>query len=178
MQSAVSEATGFVHYARAARFFPQVRFGIKVSEPVRQSGRGRGSPGWIGRAARHAWRGEARRGSGLAGGRICRPAGTVRRGKRVQGRGSASWKRACGRPLLPPRKAQPEGDAGERARSAGMHGEGGAEKRTRACGGRICRFARHSPKGQCRGEGRRGADVRGSGGTPWKRACGGAPAAL
>ena len=44
------------------------------------------------------------------------------------------------RPLLPPCKAQPEGDAGERARGAacmgevrgaGMHGEGGAEKRTR-----------------------------------------------
>ncbi len=137
MQSAVSEATGFVHYARAARFFPQVRFGIKVSEPVRQSGRGRGSPGWIGRAgvqgrgsaARTCKGGEARRRNGIAGGAF-----------------AAS-------------QAQPEGDAGESGCGAACKGEGGAPwKRDR--GGRSCRPARHSPKGQCRGRGaRRGRRV-------------------
>ena len=105
MQSAVSEATGFVHYARAARFFPLVRFGIKVSEPVRQSGRGRGSPCWI------------------RGGAACMER---RRGVACMGEGRRAMEAGLRKPLLPPCKAQPEGDAGERARGAAcMGGEAG-----------------------------------------------------
>ena len=52
--------------------------------------------------------------------------------------------------LLPPRKTQPEGavQGGAGARH-GVHGRGSAPWK-RACGGRSCRPARHSPKGQCR----------------------------
>ena len=46
-------------------------------------------------------------------------------------------------------QAQPEGDAGGSGCGAACKGEGGAEKRTRACEGRSCFPARHSPKGQC-----------------------------
>ena len=237
MQSAVSEATGFVHYARAARFFPLVRFGIKVSEPVRQSGRGRGSPGWIVCAARAcmergsameaglreaalaapqgtARRGsaggeargagmhgeEARHGSGLAGGRSCRPVrhspkGTQGGGaaRTCKGEGSAPWKRACGgrscRPAGTARRGK-RGRLGARCgrrvwegkrvmeaglREAALAAPQGTARRgrrgERVCGGRSCRPARHSPKGQCRGRGaRRGHAWRGS--APWKRACG------
>ena len=140
MQSAVSEATGFVHYARAARFFPQVRLGIKVSEPVRQSGRGRGSPCWI------------------------------RGGADVQGRGRRATEAGLRRPHLPPRKAQSEGDAGERARGAACMG---GEARH---GSGLAEAAPASPQGAVRRDSAggevRGAGVQGSGGMPWKRACG------
>ena len=69
------------------------------------------------------------------------------------------------RPLLPPRKAQPEGAVqGERRAARCMQGRGSAPWK-RACGGRSCFPARHSPKGQC-GHGRGSAEKR-------KRDCGG-----
>ena len=76
-----------------------------------------GDAGESGCAARACKGGEARHGSGLAGGRSCRPAGTARRGRRgervrrgMQGRGRRGKTDAgLRRPLLLPRKAQSEG---------------------------------------------------------------------
>ena len=108
-------------------------------------------------------RAEARRRNGIAGGRSCRPVrhspkGTqgragARRGMhgeeagRGHGRkGAPPWKRDRGRPLLPPRKAQPRGTVQGRGARRGIHGRKGAPWK-RACGGRSCFPARHSPKG-------------------------------
>ena len=65
----------------------------------------------------------------------------------------APWKRACGRPLLPPRRHSPKGQCRGRGARRGMQGRGSAPWK-RACGGRSCFPARHSPKGT---QGRAGA---------------------
>ena len=167
----------------------------------------RGSAGKNGCAARTCKGGEARHGSGLAGGRSCFPArhspkGThgrtgARRG--MQGRGSAEKRtRACGRPLLPLRKAQPEGDAGGRGGAArackggkARHGSGLAEAALAAsqaqsegdawengCAARHAREGKRAvgtgsrrpllPPCKAQSEG----DAGKSGGAPQKRDCG------
>ena len=152
MQSAVSEATGFVHYARAARFFPLVRFGIKVSEPVRQSGRGRGSPGWIVCAARACMERGSAMEAGLREAALAAPQGTARRGRRGE--------RVCGGRSCRPARHSPKGQCRGRGARRG-HAWRGSAPWKRACGRCFCRPARHSPKGQCRGERVRGTACMG-----------------
>ena len=98
----------------------------------------RGDAGESGGAA---YMGEkARHGSGIAGGRICRPVRHSPKGTQESGRAArrawegrrAAMEAGSRRPLLPPRKAQPRGDAGESGGAAYMgekarHGSGIAE---------------------------------------------------
>ena len=120
-----------------------------------------------------------RHGSGIAGGRSCRPARRSPEGRcrgEVRGAAYMGEKARHGSGLAETAPAAPQGTARRGRRRAdarrGMHGEeagrghgrkGASWKRD--CGGRSCRPARHSPKGTQGG---------GAGGSaPWKRACGG-----